>query len=148
MTQVSRVPLRREIWERIFSLFIDTFVRIKERDKLERFIGNFFTPTERIMFAKRLAAGVMIAKGQNYLTIRRVLKLSPPTIAKMSFRVKYEGEGLNPVIEDILKDHAKQVVWEEIMSLFDMPTKGAGFGVWRKRKFERRSKIRSLKTEP
>lgn len=142
------MPLRREIWERIFSLFIDTFVRIKERDKLERFIGNFFTPTERIMFAKRLAAGVMIAKGQNYLTIRRVLKLSPPTIAKMSFRVKYEGEGLNPVIEDILKDHAKQVVWEEIMSLFDMPTKGAGFGVWRKRKFERRSKIRSLKTEP
>jgi len=147
MTQVSRVPLRQDIWERIFDLFISTLVSIKNKKRLEGFVGNLFSPTERIMFAKRLAAAVMVAKGNDYQTIRQVLRISPPTIAKMSFRVKYEGEGLMPVIEDILRKDATKILWEEIKDLFDVPTKGKNWSRMGKRKFKRKIRIQELEKE-
>ena len=145
MTKVSRLPLRQDIWEKIFDLFISTLVSIKNKKRLEGFVGNFFSPTERIMFAKRLAAAVMVAKGNDYQTIRQVLRISPPTIAKMSFRVRYEGEGLMPVIENILKKDATKILWEEIKDLIDVPTKGVNWSRMGKRKFKRRMKIQELK---
>jgi len=147
MTKVSRIPLRNDVWERIFDLFIETLVGIRDKKKLEGFVGNFFSPTERIMFAKRLAAAVMIAKENDYLSIRRVLRISPPTIAKMSFRIKYESGGLMPVIEDILRRDATKVIWEEIKDLFDMPGKGKNWAEMGKRKYKRGLKISRLKSE-
>lgn len=147
MTKVSRLPLRRDIWDRIFDLFINTLISIKNKKKLKGFVVNFFSPTERIMFAKRLAAAVMIAKGNDYQTIRRVLKISPPTIAKMSFRIRYEGEGLKPVIESILKKDAAKILWEEVKDLLDVPGKGKNWTEVGKRGYARKIKISELKTE-
>jgi len=123
VTKVSRLPLRNDVWERIFELFIGTLADIKDKRKLRAFVGDFFTPTERIMFAKRLAASVLLAKGHDYTSIRRILKLSNTTIARMSAKVKYEGQGLQIVISDILKKQSATMIWKEIEGLFDLPTK-------------------------
>lgn len=146
MPQVSKFLLTPEVWDRIFNLFVDSIVKIKDKKKLDGFIDNFFTPTEKIMFAKRLAAAVMIAKGTDYRTIITTLRISPPTIARMSFRINYEGEGLVPVIEDILKREAAKIFWEEIMDLVDMPGKGKNWSEVGRRKYLRRQKISRLKT--
>lgn len=125
MTKVSRLPLRTDVWDRIFNLFVGTLADQKDKGKLSKFIDDFFSPTEKIMFAKRLAAAVLLSKGHDYTSIRNILRVSPPTIAKLSLKIQYGGEGLKPVIEDIFKKEANQILWKEVENLFDIPTKAS-----------------------
>ena len=148
MTKVSRLQLRSDVWDRIFSLFVSTLADQKDKKKLSKFIDDFFSPTEKIMFAKRLAAAVLLAKGHDYISIRRILRVSPPTIAKLSLKIKYGGEGLNPVIEDIFRKEASQIIWKEIEGFFDVPIKGNLKSPERFiRNLRREQKIGELKSE-
>ena len=148
MPKVSRLPLRQDVWDRIFSLFINTLADQSNKRKLSKFVDDFFSPTEKIMFAKRLAAAVLVAKGHDYMSIREILKVSPPTIAKLSLKIKYGGEGLKLVIEDIFKKQASQIIWKEIEGLFDVPTRGNIKSPKRFiRSLKRKQKIREIKTE-
>ncbi len=146
MTQVSKVALKQETWDKIFDLFLDTVLRIKDKNKLNGFLQSVLTPTERIMVAKRLAATVLLAKGHEYDSIRRTLRLSPPTIAKMSFKLKYEGEELHPIIEDILRRQARDILGEELKGILDLPTKGSLKSPDRlKREHQRKVRIEEIK---
>lgn len=148
MTKISRLPLRSDVWDRIFNLFIGTLADQNDKKKLSKFVDDFFSPTEKIMFAKRLALAVLVAKGHDYESIRRILRVSPPTIAKLSLKIQYGGEGLKPVIGDIFKKQASQIVWKEIEDLFDLPTKANLKSPERfKRKIKRTQEISELKSE-
>src|SRR3989344_4973595 len=132
MTKVSRLPLRPDIWERTFTLFTETLADIRNRDEVANFVCDFFSPTEKVMFAKRLATALLLAKGHDYNSVRQILRISPPTIAKMSFKVNYEGKGLNPVLNKIMKKQALMALWQEIVDTFDMPVKGQTLSSWSK----------------
>lgn len=148
MTKVSRLPLRTDVWNRIFDLFVGTLANQKDKEKLSKFINDFFSPTEKIMFAKRLAAAVLIAKGHDYKSIEKILRVSSPTIAKLSLKIKYGGEGLNPIIKDIFNKEAQQIIWKEIEDLFDLPTKGNLKSPERyKRKYQRLREIEKITSE-
>lgn len=148
MTKISRLPLRTDVWDRVFKLFVSTLADQKDKDKLSKFIDDFFSPTEKIMFAKRLAAAVLVAKGRDYQSIRTILKVSPSTIAKLSLKIKYGGEGIKPVIEDIFREESSKIIWHEIEGFFDLPTKGNLKSSERLiRKIKRGQKINEIKTE-
>lgn len=147
MSQVSKFKLTNDTYERIFKLFIETLLNIKNRKQLDGFVQSFFTPTERIVFAKRLAACVMLAKGNSYQDIRETLKISPPTIARMSARVNYEQSALTDVLNTILKKDAVKILFEELSGVLDMPGKGKNYARIAKSKSERAKKIQRLKTE-
>lgn len=148
MTKVSRLPLRTDVWDRILNLFVGTIANQTDKKRLSNFFDDFFSPTEKIMFAKRLAAAVLVAKEHDYQSIREILKVSPSTIAKLSLKIKYGGEGLKPVIEDIFKKESGQIIWKEIENLFDIPIKGNLKSPERFiRKIKREQKIREIKSE-
>lgn len=104
-------------------MFLESFLFAKDKDKLNAYIQSIFTPTERIMFAKRFAACILLSKGHDYRSVAIILRMSLTTIGKMNFKLKYEGEGLMPVVEDTLRSQAKRVFKEEIKDLFDIPGK-------------------------
>ena len=147
MTKISRMPVREDLSVRVYNLLIGTLSNLKTKDEVEGFVGSIFTPTERIMFAKRLAAALLLAKGHDYMEVRRILRISPPTIAKMSFRLRYEGEHILPLIENILRRQKTRVIWEEIKDLLDTPIKGQSKGAREKRKYLRRKKIAEVISE-
>lgn len=147
MSQVSKFQLREDVWNRIFDFFIETLINIKNKQRLESFVDNFFTPTEKIVFAKRLAAAVMVSKENSYESIRETLRISPPTIARMSMHLKDKEGGLSRVVEDILRKDATKIIWEEFASLMDMPGKGRNLSNLTKIKLQRQRKIRNLKKE-
>ena len=147
MTKISRMPIRQDLSERVYQLLIETISNLKMKSEVEGFVNSIFTPTERIMFAKRLAAALFLAKGHDYMEVRRILKLSPPTIAKMSFRLRYEGEHLMLLIENILRRQRTKIIWEEIKDLLDMPIRGQSKGAREKRKYLRRKKIAEIVSE-
>jgi uncharacterized protein YerC len=138
--------IRKDVWEKIFELLIGTFADLTNRKELANFFDSFFTPTEKIMFAKRLAVSVMLAKKQDYRTIRSVLRVSPETISRMSQHLKFDG-GLVPVVNKILTKNEMKVFWEELKSVFDLPTKGSTWVGWEKRKHNREKFIRQLNTQ-
>ncbi|OGM57525.1 hypothetical protein A2955_04220 [Candidatus Woesebacteria bacterium RIFCSPLOWO2_01_FULL_37_19] len=135
-----------EVWERIFNTFLESFLFARDKNKLNRYVHSIFSPTERIMFAKRFAACILLSKGQDQRSVARSLRMSLTTISKMNFKLKYEGEGLMPIIEDTLRKQAKEVLKEEIRDIFDLPTKSSLRSPERaKRISDRRKKIERIK---
>ena len=147
MSQISKIRLTNDNYERIFKLFIETLLNIKDRKRLDGFIQNFFTPTERIVFAKRLAACVMLAKGSSYQNIRETLRISPPTIARMSARINYEESALTDILNGILKKDAVKILFEELSGVLDIPGKGRSYSGVKKSMADRQKKIRKLTTQ-
>lgn len=148
MPQVSKFIIKPKVWDRIFDMFLDSFLFAKDKNKLHGYVQSIFTPTERIMFAKRFAACILLAKGQDYRSVARTLRMSLTTISKMNFKLKYEGEGLMPIIEDTFRKQSKSVFKEEMKDLFDFPTKGSLKSPERaKRISARKKKIERIKSE-
>ncbi len=138
--------IRPEVWDRIFNTFLDSFLFAKDKNKLNAYVQSIFTPTERIMFAKRFAACILLSKGHEYRSVARILRMSLATISKMNFKLKYEGEGLMPIVEDTLRKQATSILKEEIKDLFDLPTKGSLRSLERvKRVTSRRKKIERIR---
>lgn len=148
MTKVSRIPLRSDVWDRIFNLFVDTTAGLKDKALLSSFIDDLYSPTEKIMLAKRLAAAVLLTKGHDYQSVGKILRISSPTIAKISLKIKYTQGGLKQVVEKIMAKESAQIFWKEIEDLFDLPTKGNLKSPERfVRKLNRQKEISEIKEE-
>lgn len=147
MTQVSRFKLRPDVWERIFSLFTESLIGIKDKKRFNSFLEDFLSPTERIMLAKRFAIAVLLAKGNEYQDIKNLLRVTPTTISKMSLQLKYKGAGLKPIVENALNRDATKLIWQEIQSLLDMPSKGLPLSEYRKKVSDRGKKLYKLGKE-
>lgn len=144
---VSRYKLRPDVWERIFNLFSESLLSIKNKEKYDSFLSDFLSPTEKIMLAKRFAVAVLLAKGNSYDEIKRILRVTSATISKMSLQVKYGGKGLNEIIVNVLKKDSARIIWEEIQSIFDLPYKGQPISEYHKKVYQRNKKILRLKKE-
>ncbi len=144
MTQVSKYKLRPEVWHKIFDLFSESLSGIKNKANFDTFLNDFLSPTEKIMLAKRFAIGVLLSKGNSYQQIESILHVTSATISKVSVSIKYNQKGINETIENALKKDATRLVWEEIQSLFDLPTKGLPISEYQIKVKNRARRIREL----
>lgn len=128
MSQVSKYPIQKEIYNEIFDTFLQTIASLNTKQEVLEFFNEFLTPTEKIMFSKRLAAGLLIAQGYDYREISRLLKTSSATISTFSSFYKY-GEGYKKVIDRIKTDkqiaELLRVIGEKISSLGTFGGKGS-----------------------
>lgn len=80
MTRVSKYIVDREILSEIDATF-KWLISTLHKDKIvDLFIQDFFTDEERLMLAKRLFVGYLVAKGLDYQEITNLLKVSPATV--------------------------------------------------------------------
>lgn len=147
MTQVSRFRLRENIQERINELLAEVLLGIKVKTELKSFLEDFLSPIEKTVLSKRLAIAILLAKGNDYANIARVLKVTPTTISKMSLHMKYGNGAIVKITEKILNKDSKNIVLQEIASVFDVPIKGMPISAYYKKKKERSDKIYRLKKE-
>ncbi len=103
MSQVSKYPIQKEVYNEIFDTFLQTIAGLTTKGEVLSFFNEFLTPTEKIMFSKRLAAGLLIAEGFDYKEITNLLKTSSATISSFSSFYKY-GKGYRKIIDKIKKD--------------------------------------------
>jgi uncharacterized protein YerC len=129
MSQVSKRPVRKDVYEEIFNTFLQTIVDLRSKSQVSDFFDEFLTPTEKIMFSKRLAAGLLIAKGYDYKDIVDLLKISTGTISTFSSFYKY-GKGYKKIIDKIKA--GKEIseflrnIGEKISALGSIGGKGSG----------------------
>jgi len=133
MTQVSKYKLSDKVYQRIFSLFPEFLYRMIKNGHQKDLIDAFFTNTEKIVFAKRIAIAFMLVNGYKYDQIVNKIKVSHGTVAKISDALKNKGEILSLEFQKIASEEAFVDFLNSVgynLSKF-LPPKGGNWSVWR-----------------
>ncbi len=149
MAQVSKYPISNKVYERILEVFLKTLVKIESKDEANQFIKDFLTPVEQIMLSKRLAIAFLLEKDYDYRTIRRILRVSGATIARVNLMRKYGGQGYQKMINKLLREEKVNDFLLRVGEvLTGIPVKGAkGGSEWRYLHYELKKK-RSERKKP
>lgn len=115
MTHVSNNKLDEKIKEDLYREFLKSLERCFDDEKGLYVLGQFFTRTEREMFAKRFAVIAMLEKKVPPSKIASALKMSRVTVDTMS--VKHESGKYEWVIKSAL---GKKDVWKIIENVLTL----------------------------
>ncbi len=138
MTQVSKYPISNATHERIFELFIKTLLNIRNKEDASQLIVDFFTPTEQIMFAKRLSVIFLLEKGYSYKMIGDILKVSTGTISQANRARKNGSAAYKKLIAKLVQDEKNRLLISKTLTgLVSLPAQGGeGSGIWKAAKKE------------
>ena len=133
MPQVSRYPLPKEVYNRIFELLLRIITDSYNKNEARELLDDLLTPTEKIMLAKRLSIAVLLLKGYPYESIQEILRVSKSPIADVNRSLKYKGKGYKKFAKRILKEEKIAKFWEKVEDLVlkNLSHGGKGSGSWR-----------------
>jgi uncharacterized protein YerC len=84
LTKLPKKPLSIKRENKILADFDRFLAAIDKKDDWQIICESLFTPTERLVLAKRLQVGILLLKGYSYQKIEQELDTSPNTIAKIA----------------------------------------------------------------
>ena len=133
MAQVSKYPISKDVADRIFDIFIKSLIKIRDSRDAQNLASDLFSPTEKIMLAKRLAIAFLLMKDYEYREINKLLRVSLTTIASVSLSLKYGSNGYKTILERISKEEKLEDFFAGIAEkLLSLPAAGGkGSGAWR-----------------
>lgn len=111
MTKVSRIKLDPRHLGFFINNFWNLITLLENKDQAKDFLKDLLTHTEMKMLAKRIQIAKMLVEGYNYQAIRNYVKVTDPTISKISNILAVGGDGLKTAIgylQKIEKDIEKQ----------------------------------------
>lgn len=76
---------------------------MENKEQVKSFLKDLLTHTEMKMLAKRIQIAKMLIEGYSYQDIRNYVKVTDPTIAKISNILEAEGQGLKIAINYLQK---------------------------------------------
>lgn len=114
MSQLSKIPVRRDLEEQMFDLFSSTIIAMKDKEELDAFFSDLLSPIEKMMLAKRLSIALMLEKEYTYPMIGKTLRVTPTTIASVSMQLRYAGKGYKKIVERILADESFEDFWSTV----------------------------------
>lgn len=117
MPHVSKQKVHPRVLQEISKKFIIILNSLNHRKDSAKLYFELFTPTERLMLAKRLATIAMLHRGESLYRISSTLKISPSTAARIGSQ--YE-RGKFPFISS--KVVRSSNFTEFLDSLFDLLT--------------------------
>ncbi len=135
MSQVSKNKLNNKVYEKIFSLFPNFLYRMTSRGKQSELIDSFFTRTEKIVLAKRVAIAFMLVKGYDYRQISSKIKVSTSTIIKVADSLRSHPSSIKKELEliaseDSFKEFLNSIGYQLAKLL---PPKSGNWSSWRGR---------------
>jgi len=110
MPQVSKYPVAKDVYERIFEVFLKTISGLKTKGQVADFLGEFLSPTEQVMLAKRLAIAFLLAKKYDYREISRILRVSTGTVGRVPMNCEGDSN-FAKVVNKILQDEKIEEFW-------------------------------------
>jgi len=143
MTQVSRRLLPQGVEERIFEILWQSLADLNSAGKVEKFLEDLLSKTEKMMLAKRLAIAVMLAKGFKYRGIQETLKVSGTTVMLVSNQLKLGGTGYRQAIDKLIKDEKIVQALDKIGDMLSALPKGKPYSSGWIREQKERRKIQS-----
>jgi len=102
VTRVSKYYVERQVLSEINQAFGWLISKVNSEKMVELFVDDFFTDEERLMFAKRLFVGYLVAKGLDYQEVVGILKVSPATVRQTKEWLKRRA-GYREIIRMLVK---------------------------------------------
>lgn len=143
MAQISKRILDKNKQERIFRLLIDCIKTTRKQTDTNDFLHDLFTPTERIMMAKRLAIAVLLLRDDyTQKEISKYLNVSNSTVNRINQSLKFKGDGMRLILGKVTKKKEFINLLKEIY--LDMSTikgKGKNWSRIGKKKYQVKSEL-------
>ncbi len=140
MPHISKRKLDKEQLKKLNKELVRSFERAFKDLRSGSVFYEFFTYTEQVMFAKRLAAIAMLSRGVSVHAIAESLKMSPSTINRMS--AKFENGKYTRIVKHAL---GKKDIWEiieDVLTIGGVMPPRAGYYRWHlKRKWNYKEKL-------
>ncbi len=114
MTQVSKIPLRKEIENRMFEIFLDSVAIVNSRSQVERLLKDWLSPTEEIMLAKRLSIALLLPKKYDQRAIAKLLCVGLETVSKVNRALQSGRGGYEMVASVFIKQEKSNEFWQKI----------------------------------
>ena len=114
MTQLSKRPVDKDVYYSIRDDFLWVLQSIRNPQDVKAFYYDFFTKTERVMFAKRLAVAMMLHKQFSYEDIVYILHVSTSTINRVSEWLDKGGEGTKKFLEKRMRSEEMEDFWKKV----------------------------------
>lgn len=133
MPHISNKKLSSKLTEKLFSKLITVLGKAQNQQSLSLITNELFTPTEKIMLAKRLAIVLMLANNIPQHRITEILQVSPTTVAKASLMIEIGKYNAILKISKKEKQDIEKLVWNILTVGGIMPPK-VGRKYWRKYK--------------
>lgn len=120
MPQVSRKPLPKDLYNEIIGELWWVLTNIKNDKEMARFLGDLFTPTEKLMLAKRLAIANLVLRGWNWRDICDFLHVSSSTVVNVKHWLNAGGTGFRVAVKKLKKKEKREEFWRRVDEL--LPT--------------------------
>lgn len=101
MAKVSKNLMTKDIERKIWQTLVKVFKEVKTDIEVEILLNDLLTPSEKIMFSKRLAIAFLLSGGKTYSEISKKLKVSFATINQVKNSKLRGGTGYQHLIEEI-----------------------------------------------
>src|SRR3989338_3056460 len=111
MTRVSKYYVDKQVLSEINEAFRWLVSKINHETIVDLFVDDFFTDEERMMLAKRLFVGYLIAKGLDYQEVVSLLKVSPATVRQTKDWLKRRA-GYREIVRMLVK-HQKELEFDK-----------------------------------
>ncbi len=132
MPQVSKRYIPEEKLRRIFDLFFNLIVSLKDKSEAKNVLAEFLTPTEKVMIAKRIACFYLIFKKVPACQIANSIKLSVSTITHLTYVFENSKEIKDFLTKRLTREKIKNFLEDVFVEFFyGMPRKGSD---WRSNK--------------
>ena len=103
MPKVSKNLMSKDIERKIWNTLVQVFREVKTDGEVEVLLNDLFTPSEKIMFSKRLAIAFLLSEGKTHLEISKAIKVSFTTINLVSNSKLRGGSGYRHLVEILKK---------------------------------------------
>jgi uncharacterized protein YerC len=100
--RVSTDPMSERVDGEIQRLLVQVIADIRSPEDADLLLSNLLSEAERTVIAKRLAIAVFLTEGQSYENIKRRLKVSSATVAKVQEML--DTPGINLALKKIKED--------------------------------------------
>lgn len=119
MVQIAKDSPTAFLQDELLDEFNWLISQLSNKNEIDLFLKEFFSKTERVMLSKRLAIALLLSNGYSYRDIRKILKVSFPTVRTVQFWLDYGRGGYKQAVKKILVRPQTQKIIERIDKILD-----------------------------
>lgn len=124
MPHVSNRKVKKKVYKKLQSNLVGIFSSSHSKTEMASLINDLLTPTERIMFAKRIAIILMLQEGYSFRAIEKTLKVTLQTVLRF-WKMKKAGKF------GYLKENKKNSFWADLERILQAGLPPRGKGRWK-----------------
>jgi len=145
MVQLSKRKVKPEAMYKMLSLLFDVLGKQGNKKSFNIIVDGLFSPVEKTMIAKRVAIFFLIIKGEEWKTIRDIVKVSLASVSKCQMILKNNSE-MQSTLNSMVDKKAMGIFIEELILMIFGP--GTAYinwkNAWRRKKELARKKAEIL----